>query len=71
MPSETHTLQKLLTVGQVADRLQVSRWSVYRRVAEGQIPAVKLGTGPRAPLRVDADELEQWLRSEPEQENPQ
>ncbi len=60
---------KLLTVEQVADRLQVSRWSVYRRVAEGQLPAMKLGDGPRSPIRVDADELDQWLRSDPHKEN--
>ena len=55
---------KLLTVDQVAARLQVSKWSVYRRVAEGQLPAVKLGAGPRAPIRVDADELEAFVYGE-------
>jgi excisionase family DNA binding protein len=60
---------KLLTVDQVADRLQVSKWSVYRRVSEGSLPALKLGHGPRSPIRIDTDELETWLRAEPEQEN--
>jgi excisionase family DNA binding protein len=52
---------KLLKVDQVAERLQVSPWSVYRLVARGDLPAVKLGTGPRAPIRVDADELHQFV----------
>lgn len=63
MPNETRTVQILLTVDQVAARLQVSKWSVYRRVQEG-LPAVKLGTGPRAPIRIDERELEQWLYAE-------
>jgi len=69
MPSELEPPQKLLTVGQVAERLQVSKWSVYRRVAERQIPAVKLGTGPRSPLRVDERELERWLYSDENEAN--
>jgi excisionase family DNA binding protein len=52
---------KLLKVDQVAERLQVSPWSVYRLVARGDLPAVKLGTGPRVPIRVDADELQQFV----------
>jgi excisionase family DNA binding protein len=58
MPSD---VQKLLKPAQVAERLQVSPWSVYRLVARGDLPAVKLGAGPRAPIRVDADELDQFV----------
>ena len=29
----------------------------------GDLPAVKLGSGPKAPVRVAADELEDWLES--------
>jgi excisionase family DNA binding protein len=56
----------LLTVRQVAERLQVSLWTAYRKVESGEIPAVKLGTGKRSPIRVDADELERWLYKEQE-----
>jgi hypothetical protein len=48
-------------VKQVAHRLGLSPWSVYWRIANGELPAVKLGDGPRAPLRVDPDELERWV----------
>jgi excisionase family DNA binding protein len=58
--SGSHTVQKLLKPSQVAERLQVSVWSVYRRSESGELPAVRIGTGPRAPIRVDADELHQF-----------
>jgi excisionase family DNA binding protein len=53
---------QLLTVGEVALRLRQSERTVRDKIASGQIPAVKIGTGPRAPLRIDADELGSWLR---------
>ena len=33
----------LLTLQQVADRLQVSRWTVYQLVWAGELPSVHLG----------------------------
>jgi excisionase family DNA binding protein len=47
----------LLTVTEVAARLNLSRWSVYRRVADGQLPAVRIGGA----LRFDEQELENWI----------
>lgn len=55
---------ELLTVDEVAARLRMSKWSVYRRVEAGELPAVRLGFGPRAPIRVSERELEAWLFSE-------
>jgi len=54
---------QLLTVGEVALRLRQSPRSVRDKIAAGTIPAVKIGSGPRAPIRVDAGELEAWLFS--------
>lgn len=54
--------QRLLTLDDVASRMGVSRRTVERRVAAGEIPALQLG-GPRTPIRVDAVELDAWLRS--------
>jgi excisionase family DNA binding protein len=59
-------LPKLLTVRQVAERLGLSLWSVYRRVEAGEIPAVRLGSTRKAPIRVSEAELEQWLFEERE-----
>ena len=50
-----------MTVHEVAERLRVSPPTVYRRIAAGELPAVRLGAGPRAPLRVDDQELRAWL----------
>jgi len=50
----------MLTVDQVAARIGQSRWSVYRKIERGVIPAIRLGDG-RSALRVREVELERWL----------
>jgi excisionase family DNA binding protein len=55
-----------LTVAEVAERLQVSVWTAYRKIEAGVIPAVRLGSGKRAPIRVSEAELEWWLFEEPQ-----
>ena len=52
---------KLLTPYQAARRLNLSEEAVRRKIREGDLPAYKLGPGPRSPLRIPADELERWL----------
>jgi excisionase family DNA binding protein len=64
MASNLTEPQKLLTVDQVAERLQVSKWSVYRRIEAGELPAVRLGSTNRAPLRISERELQAWLFKE-------
>jgi len=58
--------QKLLTVPEVAERLRLSVWTIYRKVESGEIPAIRLGETKRSPIRVDERELGEWLRSEGE-----
>ena len=53
---------RLLTVGEVALRLRQSERTVRAKIASGALPAIKIGTGPRAPIRVDPAELGSWLR---------
>jgi excisionase family DNA binding protein len=53
--------KEFLCVGEVALRLRQSEATVRRKIREGSIPALKIGTGPRAAIRVDSDELERWL----------
>lgn len=55
-------MQTLLTVDQVAARLQLSKWSVYRRVADGQLAALTIGVGPRAPIRIRSEAVERLLQ---------
>ena len=52
------TDMKLLTVEEVMDLLRMSRDTVYRLAARGQLPGRKIGRAWRFP----ADELERYLR---------
>jgi excisionase family DNA binding protein len=63
MASELNEQQQLLTVQAVAQRLGQSRFSVYRKIAAGEIPAIRLGGGTAA-LRVRESELEAWLEAD-------
>jgi excisionase family DNA binding protein len=63
--SAVETRPALLTVPEVAMLLRQSRASVYRKIANGTIPAVRL-TDEHGPLRVPRAELVQWIYSEPE-----
>jgi excisionase family DNA binding protein len=51
---------QLLTVREVADRLKLSEKSVRRRIASGELPAVRLG-GRGTQLRVDERELDEYV----------
>jgi excisionase family DNA binding protein len=51
---------ELLRIREAAERLNVSRASIYRWIDEGRVPAVQLG-GRGAPLRIPEDELDAWL----------
>src|SRR5881394_2119382 len=49
-----------LTVGEAARALRVSRATLYKRIATGSVRAVRLGDGPKAPLRIAEDELDRY-----------
>ena len=48
---------ELLKVGEVAERLRISRALVYRLCATGQLPVVRIGFA----VRISAEALEAWL----------
>lgn len=52
---------EFLTVNQVADLLRMSRGSVRRRIAAGELDVVRVGTGPRAPIRIASGDLADYL----------
>ena len=54
----TSLLRVLLTVKDLATRLQVKDKTVYAWVSHGKIPSVKIN----GVLRFDAIEIEQWLQ---------
>jgi len=49
-----------VTVDEAAHALRVTRGTMYRRIQTGQVRAVRLGDGPKAPLRVEASELDRY-----------
>ena len=49
--------QKILTLTEVAELLQVHPITVYRLIKAGKLPAFRIGRV----LRFDADQLENWL----------
>lgn len=60
----THaTAEEWLTCDEVAERLKLTRSSVYRLIRAGLVPAVRIDRA----LRVSSVELDQWLRGEPEE----
>jgi excisionase family DNA binding protein len=61
--SHTDVAPRLLTINDVAQLLGVSQRTVQRWVSDGRLPAIQLG-GRRAPVRVDAAGLRQWLEEE-------
>ena len=56
----------LMRVRDVAPELDQSVSAVYRKIAVGEIPSVRLGSTERAPIRITSAELHAWLdRSRP------
>jgi len=49
---------RLLRVDEVAEQLNVSRWTIYRWIKEGELQASKIGRGS---LRVFADSVERLI----------
>ena len=57
---QTSAPPRLLTVRQVAKRLNLSELTIRRRIARGDIPAIQVG-GKHGPVRVNEDELAERL----------
>jgi excisionase family DNA binding protein len=51
----------LLTVAEAARWARVSKKTVLRRIKTGELPATRIGAGPRAPLRIDPAKLKDFL----------
>jgi excisionase family DNA binding protein len=50
--------EQLLSVAQVAEYLNVDKFTIYRLVADGQIPAFKVGNQWRFKKKL----IERWLK---------
>ncbi len=56
-------MDHLLTPDEAAKRLRVTRGTMYRKISTGQVRAVRLGTGERAPIRIEESELERYAKA--------
>jgi excisionase family DNA binding protein len=71
MASAEKETPELLTIDEAAHALRQSRETVYRRIRSGELPAVRIGCGPRAPIRISSFELACWLYgSSPRRNDP-
>ncbi len=59
MPTAEHP-RPFLTVTEAAEWLHLSTSTIRRRIWDGELPAVRLGSGPQAPVRVDPAKLEAY-----------
>lgn len=54
------TMDKLMTIEEVASYMQVSRFTVYRLAKEHSIPASKVGRQ----WRFQKEEIERWMQDQ-------
>lgn len=53
---------RLLTIPEVAERLGITRKTVYRRIASGDLPVVDIGDGTgRSKSRIRSDHLVAYI----------
>ena len=64
-PSMFQEPHQLLTVREAAEVLRQSEWSVREKIKRGELPSIRVGVGPRGPLRIPRAELERWLYGPP------
>jgi hypothetical protein len=56
--------ERLWTAKELAYAWRQSPETIRRKVAAGQLPSIRLGSGPRTPIRIPLDELEAQLRKD-------
>lgn len=57
-PSDRTPQTELLTVAQVAERLSISQRAVWAMIADGRLPAIRLG---HRATRIDAADVERLI----------
>ncbi len=61
MASGTLIQQPVFTVAEIAEGLRMSDETIRRKIQNGELTALQIGTGPRKTIRVLAKDLVQWL----------
>ena len=59
-------VSEYLTPDEVAEALKCGRRLVYDFVSEGQLRHVRLGSGPKARIRIPSDALDEFARCQSE-----
>ena len=54
-------LDQHVTINEIATRFNLSPWTVRAWIQDGKLAAVKVGNGPRAPLRIRVADVEALL----------
>ena len=54
-------MDKLLTIKDLCERFRVSPSVIYEKVANKEIPHIRLGTGPKAPIRFKEKDIDAWI----------
>jgi excisionase family DNA binding protein len=61
--SATAPRRPLLTIAEGAARLAIDQKTLRRKIAAGDLPALRIGSGRSGALRIDAAELNDWLEA--------
>ena len=61
MSEETKTKPTIFTVKESAMEIRTSEQVIRDRIEAGELKAFKVGTGPHAPIRIKAEDLEALL----------
>lgn len=59
---QAQRLERLLTVGQLAELWQISSRTVRRMIANDQLPVLRLGRAVRIPAKVAATWNRPWIK---------
>ena len=60
MPEVLQMPERLMTIEEVAEFLQVKKNTIYKKIQRGQIPYIKMG----GLLRFDPQQIEAFVRSQ-------
>lgn len=62
------TEEMMLTVNEVAKKLNLSPLTIYRLIRDGELTAIKIGAGKMGRLRIEEEALQEFIernRTEP------
>jgi excisionase family DNA binding protein len=54
-------MEPLLDIKQAAELIGMSVHWLYRATARGEVPVVKMGSGPKSKLRFRPEKLKEWV----------